>query len=434
MNQKLPPSAVEDYVPSHSLLDWMEQNRIRVGDIFRATLYGSEVYVVSDPHFVNHVLRKNWQNYTKGLAIKRVTLLLGPGLISSEGEFWKSQRRLIQPAFHFKVLIGLRDLIIEANAALLRKWERAARLREPVNVTNDISIMVLQLVLSSIFGEDYLRVASSFDILTSESARNLQFAYAFRPLKRVIAEVATLRRNEGRQSLDLLGMLMEARDRDTGKAMSDAQLVTEIMTLIVAGHETTALTLNWCWYLLAHHPEAEHALLQELAQRPELPSFTDLANFPYTGHVIDEALRLYPPVWVITRKAIMADQLGGYHVPAKKEIYFSPYIIQRHPALWPDRDQFNPGRFDSTQNRPALAMLPFSAGPRNCIGEDLARFEMVMHLTMIARSLTMRSTDRRPLNLDLGVNLRNKHDFIMQPTPHKELKFELDYTLSNTTN
>jgi cytochrome P450 len=416
---KIPHGPCEPYDPSQELVDWMELQRRQFGDIYRACVYGSDIYVVSDPQYVHHILRKNWQNYRKGLAIKRVELLLGRGLISSEGDFWKSQRRRIQPAFHHTVIAGLTKVITDANATLLEKWERAARNRESVNVTHDISLMVLEMVLVSIFGEDYPQVAPHFSILAEESARDLQFAQTFKPLRKVVARVAAQRRAEGRIGMDFLGMFMEARDRDSGEVMSDAQLVTEIITLIVAGHETTALTLNWTWYLLAKNPDAEEKFVAELEILcgDHLPELAELQKFTYTRQILDEALRLYPPVWLITRKAQHDDRLGDYVVPAGTEIYFSPYLIQRHPDLWKAPERFDPGRFDPdrSRDRHPLAMHPFSAGPRNCIGEALARLEMQIHLLMIGKRLRLRRADETPLELEFGVNLRNRHDFIMTP-------------------
>lgn len=418
-SRRLPPRAAEPHDASQELVSWMELQRQRLGEIYEASIYSSDVYVVSDPQWVHHVMRKNWQNYRKGLAIKRVELLLGRGLISSEGEFWKTQRRRIQPAFHHTHIAGLRSVIVEANAALLRKWEQAAQAGQSVNVTHDISLMVLEMVLRSIFSEDYPEVAPQFRLLADESARDLQFAQTFRPLRSVVAQIAARRRAEGRHAADFLGMLMDARDRDSGEVMSDAQLVTEIITLVVAGHETTALTLNWTWYLLAGNPAAEESFATELATLPAdaLPDFAGLQKLAYTNRMLEEALRLYPPVWVITRKALGDDQLGDYFVPAGKEIYISPFIIQRHPELWEAPEQFDPDRFDPEQAkaRHPLVMLPFSAGPRNCIGEHLARFEMQLHLLMIGRRLRLRRANAAPLELAFGVNLRNRHDFIMVP-------------------
>ena len=391
----------------------------RFGDTYKASIYGTSVYVTRDPEYAQHVLRENWQNYTKGQAIKRVALLLGNGLMVSEGEFWKTQRRMIQPAFHRKAIGALTKVITTSNLALLRRWEQAAHEKVSVNVTGDVSRMVLEVVLISIFGPNYEQIAPHFNILSEKSARNMEFAQVFGSLGKIVLQLAAQRRKEKITSADILGMLMEACDQRSGQAMPDRQLVNEIKTLIVAGHETTASTLNWTWYLLSQHPEVEEKLSSELDNLlgSEIPNVDDLRKLAYTRKVIDETLRLYPAGWLLTRRALKDDQLGDYFVPAGTEIYISPYFIHRHPDLWEDPDRFNPDRFapDHLQGRPPLAMLAFSTGPRNCIGEFFARIEMQIHLMTIAKRLRLRFVETTQPELDVGVNLRSKHDFIMNP-------------------
>jgi cytochrome P450 len=384
----VPPGPAEAYSPTEDLLNWMHGHFKRYGDIYKACVYGTSAYVISAPEYAQHILRTNWQNYTKGQEFKRVALLLGNGLVVSEGEFWKKQRRMIQPAFHNNAIGALTGVISAANVALLERWEQAARNNDSVNVTRDVSLVALEVVLIAIFGRDYEEVAPHFNILSDESARDLQFAQAFRALGKIVVRVAARRRNENIVATDILGMLMAARDRDSGQPMPDHQLVNEIMTLIVAGHETTAGTLNWAWYLLSQHPEVEEKLSGELGNllAGGIPDLGDLPKFTYTRQVIDEALRLYPAVWLISRRALQDDRLGDYFVPAGTEVYISPYFIQRHPDLWKAPDRFDPDRFDSarSQDRHPLALLAFSAGPRNCIGEFLSRLEMQIHLMTIA--------------------------------------------------
>ncbi len=205
--------------------------------------------------------------------------------------------------------------------------------------------------------------------------------------------------------------------------MPDDQLIKEITTIVVAGHETTASTLNLLWYLVSQNPEVERLLTAEVGNitADKFPGIGELPNFTYTRMVIDEALRLYPPGWLITRRARKDDRLGDYHVPAGTEIYISPYIIQRHPDLWAEPDSFQPERFNLTDVREkrAAAMLPFSIGPRNCIGEFFARTEMQIHVMTIARRIRLRFAEERPPEFEAEVNLRSKHDFVMSP----EIKF-----------
>jgi cytochrome P450 len=416
--RRVPPGPADAYNTDRPLLEWLREQFERFGDIFSASIYGARAYVVSAPEYAEHVLLKNWQNYVKGQAIKRIALLLGKGLMVSEGDFWIRQRRMIQPAFHRKAIGALAGIISEVNGALLADWQRAAEEKTPINVTRDLSRTVLEVVLRSIFGDDYAEAAPHFNILSDQPERNLQFAEAFKPLGQVVVRLAARRRAENRVANDILGMLMQAREREGGQAMPDRQLAREIMTLVVAGHETTASVLNWTWYLLSQHPAAEAKLGRELELLEcGVPPLDELPKFSYTQHVIEEAMRLYPPGWLMTRKALKDDRLGEYFVPAGTEIYISPYLIQRHPALWESPDSFDPDRFGAAQapHGHALAMLPFSAGPRNCIGEYFARIEMQLHLMIIAPRLRLRYAPIETPEMAAGVNLLSRHDFIMVP-------------------
>ena len=345
--RRIPAGPVEKYSNTEDLLVWLGEQCAKFGDIFKASIYGADVYFLNTPAYIDHVLLKNWQNYPKGQAIKRIALLLGNGLMVSKGDLWMRQRRMLQPAFNRAALGNLTGVITDANSGLLEKWKRAAVAEESVNVTRDISLMILDIVLKSIFGDDYEEVEPQFRLVSEEAARNLEFAVVFTSLAKIILTLAQRRRKESRTSDDFLGKLMQARDRASGEGMSDSQLTKEIMTLIVAGHETTASTLNWVWYLLSQNPKAEAKLSDELDRllKGDVPSVDSLKEFTYTQFVIEEALRLYPPGWLMTRRAVQDDEIGEYFVPAGTEIYISPYYIQRHPKLWEAPASFEPDRF-----------------------------------------------------------------------------------------
>jgi cytochrome P450 len=416
---RIPAGPKEKYTVSDDLLGWMGRQFGIFGDIYKASVYRTSVYVIRDPEFAHHVLVENWQNYVKGQAIRRVALLLGNGLMVSKGDHWKRQRRMIQPAFNHESVGHSIKLITAVNTELLRKWQLAAQRQDSVNVTRDVSSMALEVVLRFILGGDYEQVGFHFDLLSQDPARNIEFACSFRALGKIILQVVVDRRrmDGGVVSTDALGMLMRARDPQSGQLMQDSQLVDEILTLIVAGHETTASTLNWLWYLLSQHPEVEQKLANELNTLTTCSEFAEVSRSLYARQIIDETMRLYPAGWVVTRKALCDDRLGEYFVPTGTEIYVSPYFIQRHPDLWEEPDRFNPDRFrpENSKHRHRLATIPFSAGPRNCIGEHFARTEMQIHLMTIARHLRLRYVPSKPIELDAGVNLRSKFDFIMYP-------------------
>ncbi|HVY81298.1 MAG TPA: cytochrome P450 [Steroidobacteraceae bacterium] len=406
-------------------LERMQELFARYGDIYRVYAPGrkSYTYVINHPDDVKRVLVSNHRNYTKGVGLDRVKILLGNGIMTSEGELWKRQRYMMQPMFHRRVITGFAQTIAAANDRLVTKWEAQAARGELVNVTDDMSELTLEIVLRSIFGPDLDRLASQtggnpFDVVTKDTARNLQFAYKFRQLGKVIADLVKRRRENREEHPDFLGMLMTARDKETGEGMSERELIDEVMTLVVAGHETTASALNWTWYLLSQHPDADAKLAAELAAAPviDAPSLTEMEALGYTHRVIDEALRLYPPGWILSRRTIGPDVLAGYEIPAGTSVMLSPYILHRHPKFWKEPDAFRPERFDTEHEaeRPRFAYMPFAAGPRHCIGESLALYEMLMHLYKVARRYRLTYATDRPIELEAQINLRTKHPLYMK--------------------
>jgi cytochrome P450 len=289
----------------------------RHGDAFvvHSPGIGRELLVLSHPDHVRRILVDNHANYRKGVGIDRVAILLGNGIMTSEGETWRTQRKMIQPAFHRRVVAGYVARMQAANARLADKWDAAARSGMPVNVTQDMSEVTLEIILRALFGDDLDRLTTGrsdnpFAILTEETGRDLLFASRFRSLSSLIFEEVERRRREHHTSNDLVSMLLEANDRRSGEPMPDRQLLDEILTLIIAGHETTASALNWFWWLLAQHPEAEAALAAELGANARagfrMPGHEDLAHFPYTLQALLETLRLYPPGWLMTGSAVDA--------------------------------------------------------------------------------------------------------------------------------
>jgi cytochrome P450 len=279
--------------------------------------------------------------------------------------------------------------------------------------------MVLKITLNAIFSEDYPIVAPHFAVLAEQSARDLEFAASFRPLGQLIRQIVDQRRREGRAAYDFLGGMMMAVDRGSGQPMPVSQVVRETMTLVVAGYETTAGLLNWIWYLLARHPDKQARLAVEIDALPwtGVPAMETLPRYNYTRQVIEEALRLYPPLWLMTRRALQDDRLGDFFVPAGTEIYISPYLIQRNPDLWEMPERFDPDRMQPAQaaERPELAMCPFGAGPRNCIGEHFARVETQLHLMMFVRELRLHHDFPKPAAISTGMNLLSQDDFMMHP-------------------
>lgn len=398
-------------------LELMRDLFARLGDIYRAYLprRRGHVYVIHHPDDVKRVLVSNHANYGKGYGLDRVKTLLGNGLITSEGEFWRRQRYMMQPMFHRRVVNQFSDVIAAAVDRLLERWEGAEARRELVNVSGEMSEFALDVMLRAIFGGDLDRLtlqagANPFEFIAKQTGRGAEFASRLYKLREVVVRLVRDRCSNPAERLDFLGMLMAARDKATGASMSERELIDEVMTLIIAGHDTTASGLTAAWYLLSQHPQAEEKLHAEIDSLPAqtAPDLAASESMAYARSVIDEALRLYPPVWLLTRRAIGPDVLAGYEIPAGANVLMSPYLVHRHPKFWADPDAFIPSRGESGQDAGSapFACIPFSGGPRRCIGESLALYEMSVHLHRVARRYRLTQSPAQRPELEALINLR----------------------------
>ena len=394
------------------------------GDIYRvfAPARGVYNYVINHPDDIKRVLLSNHRNYTKGEGMDRVKILLGNGIMTSEGDFWRRQRRMMQPAFHRRVIDQFSALIREVNDKFAARWAEKAARGEAINVGDDASELTLEIVLRSIFGSDLARLesefgANPFEVVAKEQNRDLKFAFRFRSLTKLVAQLVERRRRLPEEHFDFLSMLMATRDRETGAPMSDKELIDEVLTLIVAGHETTAAALTWTWYLVSIHPDAAERLQEEADRtRPDLTLGLDAAeSLQFTHQVLQEALRLYPPGWLLTRRTLEADELGGYPIAPRTDVFISPYMLHRHPAFWSEPEEFRPERFagPDAEERHRFAYIPFAVGPRHCIGENIAMFEMLVHVHAMARRFRLTRAGNEPIELEAQINLRPRSNLMM---------------------
>jgi len=378
-------------------------------------------FFVAHPDHVKHVLQEHNQRYEKGIVIAKLKILIGDGLFSSEGEFWRRQRRLAQPAFHRQRLAGFVDAMTSTTAGVLDRWAARARSGEPFDVSAQMSALTLSVVGRTLFGHGLddaaERVARAITLaleplntrvlamfpspLWWPSAANRRLRSAIGELDRVVFDIIEARRRAGEDRGDLLSLLMQARDEDTGESMTDRQLRDEVMTFVLAGHETTAMALSWTWYLLAQHPEIEERLCAEIAKAvgDRVPTIDDLPRLQYARQVVEEVMRLYPPVWGFVRQAIQEDRIAGYRIGKGAIVNIVPYVTHRHPAFWDDPDRFDPDRFTSerVRERPKFAYLPFSGGPRLCIGNEFALMEAQLVVAMTLQRYRLRLTAERPV-------------------------------------
>jgi cytochrome P450 len=421
----IPPGPTEgfDLGGSDESLARLRDYFARFGDTYRvfAPARGVYNYVINHPDDIKRVLLSNHRNYTKGEGMDRVKILLGNGIMTSEGDFWRRQRRMMQPSFHRRLIDQFRDVIHEVNEKFAERWAAKAARAEAVNLTDDASELTLEIVLRSIFGTDLQRLerqlgANPFEVVAKEQNRDLKFAFRFRSLTKLVAELIQRRRREPEEHFDFLSMLMGSRDRDSGEAMSDKELIDEVLTLIVAGHETTAAALTWSWYLISQHPAAAEQLQSEADRAAGGTLGLDAAeSLTFTHQVLQEALRLYPPGWLITRRTLEADELGGFAVAPRTDVFISPYMLHRHPSYWSDPEQFRPERFAGAdaEERHRFSYIPFAVGPRHCIGENIAMFEMLVHVQHMSRRFRLTRATDEPIELEAQINLRPRSNLMM---------------------
>ncbi len=377
----------------------------RYGDCVSIRLGPRKLMVVNHPDLVEDVLVTKNRIFKKHFALRQTRDTLGHGLLTSEGDFWRKQRRLAQPAFHRERIAAHAAMMVEFTERMLDDWSDG----QARDVQEDMMQLTLQIVAKALFDADVsgdaadasaamdttlkaftTRVSQVFKLPNwVPTPLNLQTRRAIARLDAIIFRIIAARRAGGEDRGDLLSMLLKARDEDDGTRMNDRQLRDEAMTLFMAGHETTANTLAWVWYLLATHPDVEEKLHAELdgvlADRP--PTFDDLPRLPYAEHVVTEALRLYPTVWLLGREATEPCEVGGYEVPVGRTIFMSQWVIHRDPRFFDEPLTYRPERWEDGLARRIhrYAYFPFGGGPRICIGNGFALMESVLLLATIAR-------------------------------------------------
>lgn len=392
-----------------------------LGGFFQAALdYGDVVryrgvwvsHQLSHPDHIQHVLQGNFSNYRKGRGYKILKLSLGEGLLTSEGALWQRQRKMTQPSFQGQQVASFVGAMAENALAMLRRWESSAAQNEVFDVVPDFMRLTLNIAAQALFttnleadaesirrtldiGRDYSvdRAWSIFPPpLSLPTRRNREYRAALAAIHAIIDRIIAERRRASTRVSDLLTMLMEARD-ENGAPMSDKQLRDELITLLTAGHETTTLALAWTCFLISTRPEVMERMAAEAALLSgRAPVYEDLMKLRYSRMVVEESMRLYPPVWTISRTAVNQDEIGGFHIPAGSEILIFPYITQRHPKWWPEAETFRPERFapENSAARPRYAYLPFGAGPRTCIGLNFAMTEILAVLALLLQRFRLR--------------------------------------------
>jgi cytochrome P450 len=412
------------------------------GEIVHLPLGSKSSYLLSHPQYIKHVLQDNYRNYRQSPRTKKFKAVLGDGLLTSEGNHWLQQRRLIQPAFHHRRLSTTASTVTDTVAAMLERWKSVAVQDKMLEMTQEMTRLTREVIVKTMFGTkleeqkdlfvhqalldvseylnhrmwDFMNIPQWFTLL-----KHRHFQKALHTLDQIIYDIIGQRQHSGEDAGDLLSILLQACDAETGRPMTDKQLRDEVMTIFRSGHETLASALTWTWYLLSQNPEIENKLHAELDRvlNGRLPTFQDLPNLTYTGRVIEEVLRLYPPAWMISRTAIEDDEIGGYHIPANSMILISSYVMHRHPDFWETPTAFDPEHFtpSQTNNRPRYAYLPFGGGARICIGKDFAMMEAKLIVATVAQHYKPRPATNYKAKPHVLVILRPQHDLPMKLEP-----------------
>jgi cytochrome P450 len=413
-------------------------------------LLGRDITVLQTAEDAKYVLQENNRNYHKSEAYRVLAIFLGNGLLTSEGDFWRRQRKLAQPAFYKQRLALMTDMMAQETEHLLTDWQ-AHNHQEPRDITRDMLRLTLNIVTKALFSTDVGdRVAGISDALNEimhyadrelksfvhiplkyPTPANVRFQKAVDRVEEVIYGIMDGRRREWQSNPasrhdDLLDMLMHTRDEETGETMSDAQLRDEVTTIFMAGHETTANALSWALYVLALHPEVVQKIREESQQvwsATGTSTFEKARELRYTLQVVQEVMRLYPPAWVIGRRALGESHIGPHAFPADSYLLISPYTLHRHPEYWEDPEVFNPDRFaeEHAKNRPTYAYIPFGGGPRMCIGNNFALLEMQLVLSLLLRDFGIRlTTPDQVVVPEPMVTLRPRGGLLLRIVPYEQ--------------
>lgn len=409
------------------------------GDVVKVNLFMKDLYYVFRPDGIEQVLIKQKETFSKGPFFDRVKLLFGEGLLTSEGQLWQQQRARMAHSFKPKMVDSYIAPMAQTVSSSLDTWE--ATPQGTVHVIDEAMMgLTLELALQALFGtsagDDAKTVGRAFQTISEFFAsgtehvlqlplwlplpHNLRFKRAYKELEQVVTRIVEQRQETGKLGDDLLGALLEGVDEE-GKGMSQAQLHDELRTLLLAGHETTALGLTFALWLLAGHPEIQQALSEEVrSQCPNRPvQDGDLAHLPLTEGVFKEAMRLYPPAPVTLRHAEAETELCGYHIPAKADIVLPIWSIQRDERYFPEPSAFKPERWNKEWEKslPRFAYFPFGGGPRICIGMRMAMREGVLILAEACRRFHFKRLDNKPLNLMPSITMKLKEPvkLLIQP-------------------
>ncbi|MEV0887805.1 cytochrome P450 [Streptomyces microflavus] len=419
----------------------MMRDAAALSDAVRVSMGPKKMYIFNRPDYAKHVLADNADNYHKGIGLVESRKVLGDGLLTSEGELWRSQRRNVQPAFKPGRIAAQAGAVAEESGRLvdlLREHAGSAHVDVLQEITG-LTLGVLGRTLMDTSMEGHDGIAHAFEAVQDQAMFDMvsqgmvptwvpigtqrRFRRARRELTRIVDDLVADRGSRlGEGDDDAFARMILAAREHQDPARARRLLREELVTLLLAGHETTASTLGWTLLLLARHPHTRDLVREEarsVLAGGRLPEAEDLHKLTYTMQVVQEAMRLYPPVWILPRIAQRPDVVGGFAVPAGADVLVCPYTLHRHPDLWEDPERFDPGRFDPSRvaNRPRYAYIPFGAGPRFCVGSNLGMMEAVFVTALLTRDLDLEVVPGHPAVAEPMMSLRMRGGLPMTVRP-----------------
>ena len=416
------------------VLGLMLESAREYGDVVRFRLGPLVVHLLSHPDQVEYVLQsaRNYDKATRSSA--KISSICGSSLLTSNGEPWKRQRRLMQPSFHRQQIAGMGADMILLTAGMLERWQAAQLRGQTVDIAAEMMRLTYRIVAKTLMGaegeSDSSAIEQAITTLLAHTYRrwgkvidwpayvptpgNLRFRRALQVVDQIVYRIIAEHRAD-RGKRNFLSALLQERDGETGDAFSDSDLRNESITFLLAGHETTANALAWTFYLLSQNPDVEQQLRAELSTelggRP--PTVEDLSRLSFTTMVIQESMRLYPPIWALERRAIADDLIGGFFIPAGSSVVISPYVVHRKEEFWPEAERFDPTRFSRRQR----AYIPFGSGQRLCIGSEFAMMEARLILAMVLQAWHLEFLPGEAVTPEPGITLRPKNGLRMRVSP-----------------
>jgi cytochrome P450 len=437
MPSQIPPgpkgTLIQGVMPdfNRDMLAFITNCQRQYGDVVKMRFLYLTVYFLYHPDDIETMLSSNAKNFIKSRSLRSPFFqrLVGKGLLTSEGEFWRRQRRLAQPAFHRQRISAYGDIMVDYTDRMIANWKHG----EHLDIHRAMMRLTLEIVVKSLFNADVSSDADRVGQVLSEMVKpfasqatlkwildnrlptsgHRQFYSFAREIDDIVFRIIAERRNNAVDYGDLLSMLLQAHDEDDGSQMDDRQLRDEVMTIFLAGHETTALTLSWTWYLLTQHPDVERKFYEEIdtVLQGKVPSVEDMPRLKYIDMIAKESMRLYPPAFGVGRQSIRACEIGGFHVPARSQVFAFQWATQRDPRFFEEPDRFIPERWteEFSQSLPKYAYFPFGGGPRACIGNYFAMMEIVLLLARIGQRFRFSLADDAKVELYPAMSLRPKH-------------------------